>query len=220
MPRRTTGFQLDHLARLPLESRSCAFWESDPAERRAIHAQDAELLKHAWLARTLTNWGTCGQVAIVDGDVIGFTFYAPGALVPGGTAPLSGPTEDDVVLLLGTWVDPQWRGGGVAKSLIQATAKDLIQRHAADTLEVVATAGHTSGHRHGECLLPAGFAGAVGFQMQRAHPTYPRLRMNLRRTLPWSEELAASWRRLVVAVRPPIVAPRPRRSEATETRSG
>ncbi|CAM3193124.1 GNAT family N-acetyltransferase [Nocardioides dubius] len=220
MPRRTTAFHLDHLDRLPLESRRCTFWEFDPRARHVLGGDDAEALKRAWLSRTLTTWGTCGQVAIVDGELIGFTFYAPGDLVPGGTLPLSGPIDDGTVLLLGTWVDPRWRGGGVAKSLIQATAKDLIQRHAADALEVIATTGTTGGHGRCECLLPEAFASAVGFEMQRAHPTYPRLRMSLRRTLPWSEELAASWRRLVVAVRPPIVAPRPRRSETTEARSG
>ncbi|MFS3127756.1 N-acetyltransferase family protein [Nocardioides sp. Bht2] len=235
MPQRIRAFQLEFFGQLPPVAQSCAFWESDPHDRAEPGQLDNRDVKLAWLTATLQEWGTCGQVAIVDDELIGFAFYAPSSRVPGGTAPLSGPTAGETVLLLGTWVDPRWRGGGVAKQLIQATAKDLIERRAAGAIEVIAAAHAAPPDRastdpvhdvrlaqdavHRDCRLPVAFAEAVGFEMQRAHPTYPRLRMNLRRTLPWSRGLAARWRRLVVAVRPPQMAPRPRRSEAAETRT-
>jgi hypothetical protein len=46
------------------------------------------------------------------------------------------------------------------------------------------------------------FLTSVGFKTQRAHARHPRMRMDLRTTLSWREELEGALERLLGAVRP------------------
>ena len=46
------------------------------------------------------------------------------------------------------------------------------------------------------------FLGSVGFKTHRAHPTTPRMRMDLRTALSWRDEVESALERLVGAMRP------------------
>ena len=51
-------------------------------------------------------------------------------------------------------------------------------------------------------MLPADFLGSVGFKTQRAHPTTPRMRMELRSAISWKDEVELALEKLWGVVRP------------------
>ena len=60
-----------------------------------------------------------------------------------------------------------------------------------------------------EGVLPAEFLGGVGFKTQRAHPTTPRMRMELRTALSWKDEVELALEKVWGVVRPTQKATRP-----------
>jgi len=98
--RRLVRLSLDTLADLPDDARSCVFWELDPVHReRAVAAGDAASEKEAWLSRVLLEWGSCGRVAYVDGQAVGYVVYAPAPYLPGAETMPTAPIGEDAVLL-------------------------------------------------------------------------------------------------------------------------
>ena len=82
---------------------------------------------------------------------------------------------------------------------------------------VVRVDGRTVGHIvyapaayfPGAAALPTEFLGGVGFKTQRAHPTTPRMRMELRTALSWKDEVELALERMWGVVRPTHKATRP-----------
>jgi GNAT superfamily N-acetyltransferase len=209
----STDLTLDTLARLPANARGCVYWELDPASAaRATRAGHGALEKEAWLSKTLLEWGTCGQLVWANGDVAGFAIYAPPAYVPRAGGFPTSPTGSDAVTLMAVAVAPQYRGRGVGRTLIQGVARDLVRRAAsgsADSVRAIeAFAIARARVRSGEhvCVLPAGFLTALGFATVRSHPTYPRMRLDLRTTAGWRADVGQAWHRLRTTVAPPAVA--------------
>lgn len=210
MSRKIVRLTLDHLAVLPGSCASCLFWEADPVRRARVTAEDAPAVKEAWISEVLREWGSCGRVALVDDVPVGHAIYAPAAMVPGAGVFPTAPVSPDAVLLTTVYVAPGLRGGGLGRMLVQGMAKDLIRRRT--EVRAVEAFGDTRG-REG-CVIPSDFLGSVGFKTQRAHPTSPRMRMELRSAVSWREEVEQALERLVGAVRPtpapeaPLRAPR------------
>jgi GNAT superfamily N-acetyltransferase len=153
--------------------------------------------KETWTSTVLREWGSCGRVALVDGEQVGYAVYAPAAWLPGAHTLPTSPSSPDAVVLATVWVDPAWRRGGIGRLLVQGVARDLVLRgHGA--LEAYGdTRGRTRGH-----VLPAEFLGGIGFKTQRAHPTTPRMRMELRSAISWKDEVEQALERLWGVVRP------------------
>lgn len=216
MGRRIVRLTLDHLAALDEVApacRSCLFWELDPVRRGRLDrdpvARAAE--KDAWLSEVLREWGSCGRVAIVDDAPVGFVVYAPAAYLPGAAGFPTAPVSPDAVLLTTAYVAPRHAGGGLGRMLVQGMARDLIQRGGISAVEAfgagpgVGPRGLPTGRA---CVVPADFLGSVGFKTHRAHPSSPRMRMELRSVLTWRDEVEAALERLVGVVRPkPASAP-------------
>ena len=204
MSRRTAPLTLDHLAQVSEPCRSCLFWSTDPVSRaRLADGEDTEA-REAWLSWVLREWGSCGRVALIDGEVVGHAIYAPVAFFPGAAAIPTAPPSPDAVLLSTVYVDPLARHGGVGRLLVQGMARDLVQRE----ITAVEAFGDTRGRSVG-CVMPAEFLGRVGFKTQRAHVTTPRMRMDLRSVVTWKSEFEATLERLWGAVRPsPHPAPK------------
>jgi GNAT superfamily N-acetyltransferase len=177
---------------------ACAFWELDPVRRQWVGDPAAQ--KRAWVERVLVEWGSCGRVALVDDVPVGLLLAAPAAYVPGAAGFPTAPVSADAVLLTMVRVAQEHARGGLGKMLVQGLAHDLVERGDVGAVEAF---GDTRGP--GRCTVPADFLGAVGFTVQRAHPTTPRMRMELRSAISWREEVGAVLGRLRVA-RPP--APR------------
>ena len=194
---------------------SCVFWELDPVRRQ--RGGDPTAQKRAWLERVLAEWGSCGRVALVDEVPVGLLIYAPAAYVPGANGFPTAPVSADAVVLTTVRVAPAHAHGGLGRMLVQGMARDLVERGGVAAVEAF---GDTRGPGHGlapalgggpsRCVVPADFLGAVGFRVQRAHPTTPRLRMELRAAVSWRDEVEAALDRLRRVVRAPVRKPAPK----------
>ena len=195
MSRKIVRLTLDHLDELPDPCRSCLFWELDPVRRARV--EDPRREKDAWLSQVLREWGSCGRIALVEGRPVGYLVYAPEAFVPGAASFPTAPVSPDAVLMTTVYVEPGHAGGGLGRMLVQGMARDLIERGGIRAVEAF---GDTRGT--GRCVVPVEFLGSVGFKTQRAHGVHPRMRMELRSTVTWKDELEAALERVLGVVRP------------------
>jgi GNAT superfamily N-acetyltransferase len=189
----------------------CVFWELDPVRRQRVGDPAAQ--KRAWLERVLAEWGSCGRVALVDDEPVGLLLYAPAAYVPGADGFPTAPVSADAVLLTTVRVAPAHAHGGLGRMLVQGMARDLVERGGVAAVEAFGDTrgpGHALGRGGGRCVVPADFLGAVGFRVQRAHPTTPRLRMELRAAVSWRDEVEAVLDRLRGVMRAPARKPAPK----------
>lgn len=203
MSRRTVRITLDNLDALPGGCRECLFWQLDPVRRGRLDGAAARSYKEDWVSEVLREWGSCGQLILVDEQPRGYLLYAPPAFVPGANQFPTSPAGPDAVLLTTVFIDPASRGGGLGRILIQAMARDLIRRDAAVAVEAFGQGRGSGGH----CVVPAGFLSSVGFRTQRAHPVTPRMRMELRSAVTWMDEVEQALEKLLGAVRPGQITP-------------
>jgi GNAT superfamily N-acetyltransferase len=215
MSRKVVRMTLDHLAELQAPCRTCVFWELDPVRRERVEDHADE--KEAWVSTVLRDWGSCGRVALVDDQPVGYAIYAPPAYVPGAGAFPTSPVSSDAVLLTAVYVDPAARGGGIGRMLVQGMARDLIERGGLQAVEAFGDTRGPGPFRPGsrQCVVPADFLSSVGFKTQRAHTTTPRMRMDLRTAVSWRDEIEAALERLIGAVRP---TPKPQPDHPRATR--
>jgi hypothetical protein len=106
-------------------------------------------------------------------------------------------------------VYPEYAGSGLGRVLMQTVVKDLVKRGGIRALEAIgdtrAPDKRTWGRLddgYGGCVLPAEYLLRVGFKTHRAHPRYPRMRLELRTALTWRDEVESALERLLGAVRP------------------
>lgn len=216
MTRRIVPLTLDRFAALTAPCRACLFWELDPVRRRRFPSAQAEREKEALLSQVLREWGSCGRIAVVDDQPVGYAIYVPPRYAAGAHAFPTAPVSDDAVLLTTVWIDPRYVGGGLGRMLVQGVAADLVRRGGPKggfgAIEAFGDVGPASGIHGGRCAAPAEFLARVGFKTHRVHPTAPRLRMELKSTISWRDEVEVAWERLLGAVRPkrqPTPAPAP-----------
>jgi len=202
MSRKVLPLTLDRYAELTAPCRTCLFWELDPVRRRRVHEDRVTAEKEAWISTVLREWGSCGRVAVVDGETVGFVIYAPPSYVGGAACFPTAPVSPDAVLLTTAWIDPRHAGGGLGRMLIQGMARDLIRRTDVQAVEAFGDVGPLSGIHGRRCAAPADFLARVGFKTHRPHPTAPRLRMELKQAVSWREEVEVALERLWGAVRP------------------
>ncbi|MCZ0209415.1 GNAT family N-acetyltransferase [Streptomyces sp. UMAF16] len=196
MGRRLVPLTLDNLQDVPHRCRSCVFWELDPVSgEAAVAAGTTALEKEAWISAVLLDWGSCGRVVYIDDVPAGFVLYAPPAYVPRSTAFPTSPVSPDAVQLITGFVLPGYQGQGLGRVLVQAVAKDLLRRG----FKAVEAFGDARWEQPA-CLLPADHLLAVGFKTVRQHPVHPRLRLELRSTLSWKEDVEMALDRLLGAV--------------------
>ncbi|MFD8804037.1 GNAT family N-acetyltransferase [Streptomyces sp. NPDC059597] len=196
MGRRLVPLTLDNLKDLPQRCRSCVFWELDPVSgEAAVKAGTAAGEKEAWISAVLLDWGSCGRTVYVDDVPVGFVLYAPPAYVPRSGAFPTSPVSPDAVQLITAFVLPGYQGQGLGRTLVQAVAKDLLRRG----FRAIEAFGDTR-WKEPACLLPVDHLLAVGFKTVRQHPQHPRLRLELRSTLSWKEDVEMAIDRLLGAV--------------------
>ncbi|MEV6259364.1 GNAT family N-acetyltransferase [Streptomyces sp. NPDC051784] len=204
MGRRLVPLTLDNLPDLPERCRACVFWELDPVSgKAAVKAGRAGLEKEAWISAVLLEWGSCGRVVYVDDVPAGFVLYAPPAYVPRSTAFPTSPVSPDAVQLMTALIVPEFQGQGLGRVMVQTVAKDLLRRG----FKAIETFGDAR-WKEPACLLPAEHLLAVGFKTVRPHATHPRLRLELRTTLSWKEDVELALDRLLGAVqKEPVLRP-------------
>lgn len=210
MSRRLVSVTLDNLADLPTPCRSCVYWELDPvACERAKDSGDTDLEKEAWVSDTLLEWGSCGQLIYVDGAPAGYILYAPAAYVPRSVAFPTSPVSPDAVLLMTARLVPEFRGGGLGRMLVQAVARDVVRRG----IRAIEAFGRASSgtpelpdDADYRCLIPADYLRAVGFKTVRPHPRTPRLRLDVKTTVTWKEDVEAALERLLGSMQAPVLS--------------
>ncbi|MCF3960946.1 GNAT family N-acetyltransferase [Streptomyces fuscigenes] len=196
MGRRLAPLTLDNLPDLPKRCRACVFWELDAvSSEAAVAAGRAEIEKEAWISAVLLEWGSCGRVAYVDDVPVGFVLYAPPAYVPRSLAFPTSPVSPDACQLMTAWIMPGYQGQGLGRVLVQTVAKDLLRRE----FKAIEAFGDAR-WKEPACVLPADHLLAVGFKTVRPHPAHPRLRLELRSTLSWKEDVEMALDRLLGAV--------------------
>jgi GNAT superfamily N-acetyltransferase len=198
MARRVVNVTLDNLDDLPIRCRRCVFWELDPVARaRAEEAGDTGLEKEAWVSAVLLEWGSCGKIVYVDGVAAGYVLFAPPAYVPRSVAFPTSPVSPDAVLLMTAHVLPEFAGGGLGRMLVQSVAKDLTRR-GVRAIEAFGDLQWTDP----ACVLPADHLLAVGFKTVRPHHRWPRLRLELKSTVSWREDVEVALERLLGSMTP------------------
>lgn len=222
MTRRAEPLTLEHLEALDAPCRRCVFWELDPVSRARLEPGDTTAEKEHWIKTVLREWGPCGQVMMVDGKPVGYATYAPATFVPAVGGFSTGPVSPDAVVLTTVYVERAHARGGLGRMLVQAMARDLVERGTVGAVEAFGDLRgpgllpQAAGQR---CVVPVDFLGRVGFRIHREHLTTPRMRMDLRTTLTWRDEVGAaleSLRDVVLPVVRPKKAPSPS-PEATRT---
>lgn len=226
MSRRLVNITLDNLDDLPSRCRGCVFWELDPVSgERACDAGDTDLEKEAWVSDTLLEWGSCGQIAYVDGVPAGYVLYAPPAYVPRSVAFPTSPVSSDAVLLMTARLLPEFTGAGLGRMLVQGVARDVVRRgvkaieafgrHSAGPKRPAPMRGewaapvrapHPENPAEHSCLLPAEYLLAVGFKTVRPHPKTPRLRLDIKSTVTWREDVEYALERLLGSMQVPTLA--------------
>ncbi|HKC27466.1 MAG TPA: GNAT family N-acetyltransferase [Jatrophihabitans sp.] len=213
MSRRLVNLTLDNLSDLPRRCRNCVYWELDPvAGERAREAGDAALEKEAWLSDTLLEWGSCGQLIYVDGAPAGYVLYAPAAYVPRAVAFPTSPVSADAVLLMTGRIVAEFAGGGLGRMLVQGVARDVVRR-GIRAIEAFGRGDNGDANETDEpdapdhrCLLPADYLRAVGFKTVRPHPRTPRLRLDVKTTVTWREDVEYALDRLLSSMQAPVLS--------------
>ncbi|MFJ3932494.1 MULTISPECIES: GNAT family N-acetyltransferase [unclassified Streptomyces] len=204
MGRRLAPLTLDNVSDLPKRCRSCIFWELDPVSgEAAVAAGTPQGEKEAWISAVLLDWGSCGRVVYVDEKPVGFVLYAPPAYVPRSAAFPTSPVAADAAQLITGWIMPGFQGQGLGRVMVQTVAKDLLRRG----FRAIEAFGDAR-WKEPACVLPADHLLAVGFKTVRPHPSHPRLRLELRTTLSWKEDVELALDRLLGAVqKDPVLRP-------------
>jgi hypothetical protein len=81
--------------------------------------------------------------------------------------------------------------------LVQGAAKDLVRRG----VKAMEAFGDAKGESEG-CLVPADYLRAVGFKTVRPHHRFPRLRLELKTTVSWREDVEIALERLLGSMTP------------------
>jgi acetyltransferase (GNAT) family protein len=199
--RRLVSITLDNLHDLPVRCRRCVFWELDPIQReRADEAGDPTLEKESWVSSVLLEWGSCGKIAYVDGVPAGYVLYAPPGYVPRSVTFPTSPVSADAVLLMSATIIPEFAGGGLGRMLIQGVVKDLTRRG----VKALEAFGDVQ-WKQPACVLPADYLLAVGFKTVRPHIRYPRLRLEIKSTVSWREDVESALERLLGSMSPDAI---------------
>ncbi|RAJ66523.1 acetyltransferase (GNAT) family protein [Streptomyces sp. Amel2xB2] len=204
MGRQLVPLTLDNLKDLPGRCRACVFWELDPVSgEAAVRAGRPEVEKESWISAVLLEWGSCGRVVYVDDRPVGFVLYAPPAYVPRSFAFPTSPVSPDAVQLMTAWMRPEHQGEGLGRVIVQTVAKDLLRR-GFKAIEAFGSARWTEP----ACLLPADHLLSVGFKTVRPHHSFPRMRLELRSTVSWREDVERALDQLLGAVqKDPVLRP-------------
>jgi len=166
---------------------------------------DFELLAGFWVRAVEDS----GQLLEVDGEIAGFALFAPPTAVPTASAFPTGPVSPDAVLLTAVKILPKYAGAGHGRYLIQGVARELTRR-GVRAVELFGLRGDPIDNRLPKeaniptCVLPAGFALALGFTEVGPHHRLPRLRLENETAIGWKADVESALERLFTVITVPL----------------
>jgi hypothetical protein len=93
--------------------------------------------------------------------------------------------------------------------LVQGVARDVVRR-GIRAIEAFGRLGELPGaDPHGPnlgCLLPAEYLLAVGFKTVRPHPRTPRLRLDVKTTATWKEDVEYALDKILASMQAPALS--------------
>ncbi|MEV0298431.1 GNAT family N-acetyltransferase [Nocardia sp. NPDC050710] len=222
-----TALTLGGVDQLPAHARRCVFWEIDPAVAEdSREFSDPVFEKEAWLSTVMLEWGSCGQVANVDGKVAGCALYSPPSAVPRASLFPTSPVSPDAVLLTTLRSEFPYQDADVAHQLLQAVVSDLVRRgvraleafgirtgppskamsdRTVGSMRLMERIGapvresRSAGCSPETCMIDADFLEDVGFEVVAAHHRFPRLRLELNSDHGWKEDVERALDQLLAA---------------------
>jgi len=98
---------------------------------------------------------------------------------------------------------PEYQCQGLGRVIVQTVAKDLLRR-GFKAIEAFGDSRWTEP----ACVVPAEHLLAVGFKTVRPHHSFPRMRLELRSTVSWREDVERALDQLLGAVqKDPVLRP-------------
>jgi hypothetical protein len=129
--------------------------------------------------------------------------------VPRSVAFPTSPVSADAVLLMTGRLLPEFLGAGLGRMLLQGVARDVVRRG----IRAIEAFGRTDEGEPAEpgapdytCLLPADYLRAVGFKTLRPHHRTPRLRLDVRTTATWKEDVEYALDKLLSSMQTPALS--------------
>jgi len=215
--RRIAPLATEGLDLLPDACRGCVRWELGPLGVAAAQRHGCvATAKRGWWEDALLEGSAGGVLARIDNRPVGYATWSLAARSGGGAAAPSAPVSPDAKLLMALRVDPEHRGTGLGRWLVQAVVGHALRqprhpgRRSVQPAQGVRALEAYGTHRPGDddCLVPVAFLLACGFEVVREHPRSPRLRLDARRLATWRADVEEAWVRLRGAVRPgPVLEP-------------
>lgn len=205
MSRKMRPLTTEGLARFGFPCETCSFWESSTLlEVRCGAECDGELLRSR-MSEIRREWGECGRMAVDDGVVLGFVKYGPVRYFPQARWLPAGSADADASLVTCLHVRDEARCRGLDKVLLHAALRDLHGRGE----RCLYAYGRASGDRARSPMPALGFLAEQGFTVDRPHPDYPLMRLEIRSLAAWSENLEAALESLLVPLGRTHRAPTP-----------
>jgi hypothetical protein len=170
----------------------CTFWQTVPRNGHGgpTGRQGHLAVLAEWVEEVTADWGPPGRIAYADDRPLGHVVLAPARFVPRLAAFPTAPGDPATVMLVTAVAAPEANGDGrgLIKMLLQTAAKDALKRRVR-ALDVVASRPAAVGPH--ACVLEAEPLEKFGFRVEREHPAYPRLRIDLRTAVTLRDEAAA-----------------------------
>lgn len=160
-----------------------------------------------WVRASISRWGLCGVRATADDGVIGWLVVAPISHVPVNhpAALLIGHGHvRPAAVLLGAWIDDEWQGRRVDRTLVQHLAARLLGAPQPPT--ALLAASRPGG---GVATPEAAWLESVGFCLVSTVLPTQLLRLDLSSTAQWRAGLDEALSRIQRLVRRPVAPPEP-----------
>ncbi|MGI9018749.1 MAG: GNAT family N-acetyltransferase [Euzebya sp.] len=172
------------------------FWQSTSG-RRGGRPGDPPA-QDAWWRAVQLEWGVPGRGIWRDDHLVAFALFAPTLHMQRGR--LLGPSPDADALILSTmWVEPEYRGAGLARHLLQVVAREAVG-NGHEAVEAYGLLGSQDTLSPGSCILDGAFLEHLGFQLHRVDSETPLYRFETARTARWAEAVAGTWADVVAAL--------------------
>lgn len=128
-----------NLRDIPVSCKGCVYWEFPKEFEKASQEKKEnqggpalEVKKREWFIKTLNEFGACGKIVYSKDKVVGYAQYAPAERLPQVGEYQSkdvGKIQEGVVFLSCLIVsDPEFRGIGIGRTLLQEIIEDLRRR--------------------------------------------------------------------------------------------